>query len=247
MNLLITLGIGLFIIIGTLLALFTKNNKNIINFSICIAFGVLLTLGLFEILPESYDILTFSMRFPFNFITLIIGCVVGFSLLRLLDYFVPHHEHDHKKDKDHNLNIYHVGIITSVALVLHNIIEGITLYNTLKLHFDAGIMMAIGIGLHNIPLGMMIAFSFYKRTKNVTKTLLISLFISLSTFIGGLLGYLFLVHETVEGTLLAVTLGMIIYITLFELLQHIKEMKNKRLKIIGIAIGILILVISRLF
>lgn len=247
MELLFTLLVGLFTVLGTFFVFFTNQNKNFVNFSISMAFGVMVMLGLVELLPESYEIISEYIKKPFNIVVVIIGIIIGVEILKLLDHFVPDHGHDHVHDKDHKHNLFHIGIISSVALVLHNLLEGITLYNTLETSLKTGLLMCIGIGLHNIPIGMVIASTFYKKTKSKMKTLLISIIISLSTFVGGIFALLLkgiTTNEFLEGVLLAVTLGMIIYITMFELLKQINEIKNKKIRYGGIVIGIMILLIS---
>lgn len=246
MELLFTLLVGLFIVLGTLFVFVTHENKNFINFSISMAFSVMIMLGLVELLPESYEIISEYINFPYSVVIIIIGVIIGIEILKILDRFIPDHGHDHVHDKDHKRNLFHIGVISSVALVLHNIIEGITLYNTLETSMKAGLLMCIGIGLHNIPIGMVIASTFYKKTKNKLKTLFISIGISLSTFLGGLLAILLngVTNEFIEGVLLAVTLGMVIYITLFELLKQVIEIKNKRIRYGGIVVGVVILLIS---
>ena len=107
--------------------------------------------------------------------------------------------------------------------------------------------MSLAIGIHNIPLGMVIASTFYNKTNSKVKTILISIIISLSTFVGGFLGYIcsgYVMSELMEGILLAVTLGMIVYITGFELLEQIKEIKEKRFSITIIILGIIVMLIS---
>ena len=68
----------------------------------------------------------------------------------------------------------------------------------------------------------------------------------LSTFIGGLLMLLIsnLLNEFVMGILICITLGMLLYIIIFELIPHILHSKNKLLSIIGIVIGVLVILIS---
>lgn len=247
MRLFITLLVGLFTVVGSLLVFISKNNKKFISFSICLAFGVMVTLGVLELLPESYELITAHINKPYNVIMLLLCAIVGFTVLKTLDNFVPDHDHDHKHDKEHKLNLFHIGIISSIALILHNIIEGITLYSTLVTSISAGAMMGLAIGIHNIPLGMVIASTFYKKTNSKLKTILISLVISLSTFIGGFLAYIcsgYVMSELLEGILLAATLGMIIYITCFELLAQIKEIKNKSFSIGVIILGIIVMLIS---
>lgn len=247
MKLFITLLVGLFTVVGSLLVFLSKNNKKFINFSVCLSFGVMVSLGILELLPESFELISMHVRNPYNIFMLILCVIVGFAIIKTLDNFVPDHEHDHKHDKEHKLNLFHIGIVSSVALVLHNIIEGITLYSTLVMSLSSGIMMGVAIGIHNVPLGMIIASTFYKKTNSKLKTVLISTLISLSTFIGALLAYIFsgyVMSELLEGILLAVTLGMLIYITCFELFGQIKEIKNKKFSVGVIILGIIVMLIS---
>lgn len=247
MKLVITLLVGLFTVVGSLLVFLSKNNKKFIQFSICLAFGVIVALGILELLPESYELITAYINKPYNVLMLLLCVIIGVTILKTLDNFVPDHNHDHKHDKGHKLNLFHIGIISSIALILHNVIEGITLYSTLVMSLNSGLMMGLAIGIHNIPLGMVIASTFYKRTNSKIKTVLISTIISLSTFVGGFLAYVcsgYVMSELMEGILLAITLGMIIYITCFELLMQIKEIKNKNFSIGVIILGIIVMLIS---
>lgn len=247
MKLIITLLVGLFTVVGSLLVILSKNNKKFVDASICLAFGVMAALGILELLPESYELITDYINKPYNIAMLLLCVIVGVAILKTLDNFVPDHNHDHKHDKDHKLNLFHIGIISSIALILHNIIEGITLYSTLVMSLNAGIMMSLAIAIHNIPIGMVIASTFYKKNNNKLKTVLISVGISLSTFIGAILAYLFsgyVMTKLIEGILLGVTLGMLVYITCFELLDQIKEIKNKKFSVGIIILGIIIMLIS---
>ena len=247
MRLVITLLVGLFTVVGSLLVILSKNNKKFIEFSICLAFGVMVALGILELLPESYELITGHINKPYNIVMLLICIIIGISTLKTLDEFIPDHSHDHKHDKEHKLNLFHIGVISSIALILHNIIEGITLYSTLVMSLNSGIMMSLAIGIHNIPLGMIIASTFYKKTNSKIKTTLISIVISLSTFVGALLAYLcsgYVMSELFEGILLGITLGMIIHITCFELLAQIKEIKNKKFSFGITILGIIIMLIS---
>ena len=121
-------------------------------------------------------------------------------------------------------------------------------YSTLVNSIKMGIFVCLGVGVHNIVLGMVITSFFYKFNNNKQKTLLIMLLVSLSTFLGGTLSLVIgTTSELIEGIILAITLGMLIYITIFELLPHIIKSKNKKNSIIGITLGIIILIISLLF
>ena len=99
-------------------------------------------------------------------------------------------------------------------------------------------------------MGLVIASTFYKSNKSISKTLIITTGISLSTFLGGVVMSILnngVINDFVLGTLVCVTLGMIIYIALFELLPKMLCSKDKKTVIVGTSLGILILFISSLF
>lgn len=247
--LLLTLGVGLFIVIGAVIVFVTKNNEKIINLSISMAFGVMIALVFSELIPEAFELMENNNKL-LTILTVIVFSSLGVLLLKCLDMVVPHHEHNHH-DKHGDLeNLEHIGLVSSVALVIHNIIEGMALYGTALSSINLGLMLCIGIGLHNIPMGLVIASTFYKSNKNKTKTLLITTGISLSTFLGGILMALLnnnIINDFILGILVCVTLGMIVYIALFELLPKMLCSKDKKTVVFGTSLGILILFISSLF
>lgn len=246
--LLLTFILGLFILLGTTIVFMTKNNEKFVSFSLALAFGVMIGLSIFELFPESYEHLENMKNWR---IPLLLGCIIfGIFMLKILDRFVPHHADDeghHHSKKEHMEHLYHIGIVSSIALVLHNVIEGMAIYGTASTSTHLGLLVGLGVGLHNIPMGMVIASTFYKSSENKKKTLLISFFISISTFVGGLIMFFLngiMKDELILGILLSITLGMIIYIALFELLEQMVHSKNKRETIIGMILGIFILLIS---
>lgn len=249
--LLLTLLVGLFILLGSFIGLNYKNNKKFTDFSICIAFGVIISLILFEILPETYEILNNEIGVSRTILVIIILSLIGITLLKLLDLFVPHHEHDHhhnhkhNSDKCYNEHLSHIGIISSIGVIAHNIIEGMSLYLVSSTSIISGILLCIGIGLHNIPMGLIISSTLVPSNYTKEKILKLSLIVSLSTFVGGLIMFILGgVSGLVEGILLGLTLGMLIYISIFELLHQIYHMKNKKIVIAGIILGIILLLIS---
>ena len=170
--LLLTLGVGLFIVIGAIIVFITKNNERIINLSISMAFGVMIALVFSELIPEAFELMENDNKF-LTVLTVIVFSILGVLILKCLDMFVPHHEHNHH-DKHGDLeNLEHIGLVSSVALLIHNLIEGMALYGTALSSINLGLMLCIGIGLHNIPMGLVVASTFYKSNKSIKKTLLI--------------------------------------------------------------------------
>lgn len=251
--LLLTLLVGLFILLGSFIGLNYKDNKRFTDFSISIAFGVIISLILFELLPETFEVLNGEIGVVRTIFVIIILSLIGITLLKLLDLFVPHHEHEvhhkhqHSSDKCHNDHLYHIGIMSSIGMIAHNIIEGMSLYLVSSTSLISGILLCIGIGLHNIPMGLVISSTLTSSNFSKNKVLKISLIVSIATFIGGLLMFIIGgVNELVEGLLLGLTLGMLIYISIFELFHQIYHMKNKKITITGIVVGMVLLMISLL-
>lgn len=249
--LLLTVVVGLFILIGSLFATKFKNNKNFTDFSISLAFGVIISLMLFEIMPHAYEILNSELNIVKTIICIIILVLIGIYILKILDCFVPHHEHElhhnhkHKDDGCHNEHLKHIGMVSAIALIMHNVIEGMSLYLISTTSIMSGLLMCIGVGLHNIPMGLIISSTLSNSDYTKKEILNISLIVSLSTFIGGLIMFFVGgVQELVKGILLGITLGMLIYISIFELLHQIYHMKNKKIVVFGIMIGVILPMVS---
>lgn len=247
--LILTVLVGLFILLGSVLGIAFKQNKKITDLGVSIAFGVIITLIAVELIPE---ILSSSIDYLGKGRGLLISSVLaflGFMILQQLDLFIPHHEEEnhHHKHECHHEHLKHIGIITSITLILHNIIEGMSLYITTLADIKMGLILCIGIGLHNIPMGLVIASTFINEF-NKKKIIIISLIVSLSTTLGGLFIYFSGIQsELVMSLLLSVTLGMLIYIVFCELLDQILNIEDKKTTAIGIISGIVILLISVMF
>lgn len=244
MALIITLIVGLFTFLGSLIIIFIKNNKKIVDFSISIGFGVLFALIILELIPETLELIQTKFMVVSSIITVIVLGALGILILKMLDKFVPNHDSDNKN------NLIHIGVMTSIALIIHNLLEGMAIYTSLSSSLKFGTILGVGVALHNIPLGMSITSLFYNNGKNNKKAILMSLLVSLSTFLGGLITFIFagaILNEFYRGIILSITLGMLIYIVLFELLPHMVENKNKNNVILGMLIGITLLILSTFF
>lgn len=250
LGLTLTLLVGLFIILGTVIGRFLKNNHNVLDFSICLSFGVLVTLSILELLPEIIEHIVEPLKFRGALIALI-GVLIGFGMLTILDEFVPHHEendskHHHKDSNCLNEHLKHIGIVTSLALILHNIIEGMSLYIATLDDYKVGLLLCIGIGLHNLPMGFVIESTLRNEYK-FNKIIIISLIVSLSTLLGGFIALSLSASKLLMGLLLSTTLGMLLYIAFVELLPQITRIKNTKIKYIGVLSGVIILLISLIF
>ncbi len=218
-TLLLMLLISLSMFIGTIIVFFVDNKKekmlgNLLGFS-C---GIIIALLVFDIFGEVIEEL--------NILWLIILAITGYFISKSLDKLVPSHEtHSHGKTAKKQ-NLMHVGIITFIGIMLHNITEGIALFTILEHNTSIFMPFVIGIVIHNIPLGIALASPMYYSTNNKKKTLLYTLFAVLSTLIGGLIGLLFsdlFVKFNLPIYILGITAGMMSYVVIDELLPTAKK------------------------
>ena len=239
----ITFLLGFFIIIGVIIAFFLKKQQKVLDFIFAFALSILTMLILLDLLGHTIEHLGIKHIYLFILFT-----CLGLLIFKIIDEFVPEHEDNKMTKKEEKKNIVHIGLLATIALIIHNFVEGMAIYLTSTNDINLGIMMALGVGLHNIPLGIIITTTLNSEEK-IGKYIfcIISLFIS--SFLGGLLLYLLnisTVSDVVIGSLLALTIGMLLYIIIFELYPKVKKTKNKKITIIGLISGVIIALVSML-
>lgn len=231
----ITLLSGLSFFIGYLITKLIKDEKKLITFSVGFSFTIILGLIFTDLLPE-------CLEFTDNKLIILIFVILGILLLKVLDLFIPDHEHEHTKKKDH---MEHIGLISTLALFIHNVIEGTAIYTATLSSISIGLFTSLGVSFHNIPLGIQIS----SLVKNKKEKLTLLTILSLSSIFGVIILKLFKITLTsyISGILISITLGMLIYIAFFELLCEIKENMKKQELLIGIITGIVLILVSHLF
>ena len=203
---------GLSFLIGYIINKLIKNKNNLEFFSISFAFVILMGLCFFDLLPE---------------------CIENINniFIKSFDYILPHHEHS----SDH-LHGEHISLITFIAIFLHNILECFLIYMVSISNINSGILMAIGVMCHNIPLSISINTLNSSNKKNIIMTVLLILSSVILPLIFGIFNIN--IGNNVIGALTGVTLGMLIHITLFELLCEVKENYKNKYTIYGLVFGI---------
>ena len=242
-GLILTLITGLFFLVGGLISSKVKNKDKLNAFSISLALIIMLNLLVVDLVPEIFELLE-GYDLSFKIMIVLIFSILGILVLKILDFFIPDHHHEHHDNeidkKEHISHIKHIGTLTLISLVLHNLLEGFAIAGMTLNDLKIGLMVCISVALHNIPLGTHI-FSSIDMKKN--KLLVACL--TLSSFIGGLI-FVFIgdLSNLVLATITIITLGMIIYIALFELLPELITNRKKKETILGLVTGLIIIIIS---
>jgi len=244
MGLLLTFFLGLFILVGVaVVRIGEERHHTIENFSIALACGTMTALVFADLLPEAIEHLEEGP----TAIIIVVCIAIGIGVLKILDHFIP--DHDGELTLSHECsesNVAHIGIITTVAVTLHNLIEGMAVFSVASESPETGMLMALGVGLHNIPMGIIIASTLEHERPAKRYGFLAAA--ALSTFVGGVVMSLTwgAISDFAIGILISLTLGMIVYIVAFELVPHMLHTRNWKLSAVGIVLGVAI-VLAGLF
>lgn len=223
---------GLSTLIGYFSIYIKKDKNKIIKNSLALASGVMLCVSIIELIPEGIKLLNKSND------TYIIG-IISITIGMLLPIII------NKVIKEEGL--YKLGIISSIAIIMHNIPEGIITYLTSVKSINLGINIALAIAMHNIPEGITIAVPIYYGTKNKKKAFKIVLISALSEPIGALLAHILLrkmITDKTIGIILLLVAGIMSYLSIVELLPKALKYKEKKKTIIFFIIGIIIMYLS---
>jgi len=239
----LTLITGLFFLLGGLISKKFKNKESLNAFSVSLAFIIIISLIFVDLIPEIIELLE-NNKLGTKIGIILLFVILGILLLKVLDIFIPDHHHEHqeneKNTEEHKSHVKHIGTLTVLSLILHNILEGFAIFGMTLNSFKLGFMICISVALHNIPLGTHIFSSLdIKKNKGLISAL------TLSSLVGGIL---FLTIGEVSNLILAIitciTLGMLLYIEIFELFpEMINHFKKKETKI-GLVVGGVLLIIS---
>ena len=234
----LTIFAGLSTMLGTILVFFKSKNEKIIIKSLSFAAGVMITVSITDLIPESFFLLiNIFPLFPV-ILYILIFIVVGIIISMLIDKYLPVNLND---------NLYKVGIISMLAIILHNIPEGIATFMASNTDTKLGLSLAIAIALHNIPEGISISIPIYYSTKSRGKALLYTFISGISEPFGALITFLFLkpfVSDKIMGFLFSMIAGIMIQIATYELIPTAKKYYDKKKLYIWFTIGCLFMIIS---
>lgn len=217
--LMLSLIAGLSTIIGSIFIFFKKDKSILLN-SFAFAAGVMITVSLIDLIPESFSYLS-TYYYPFPALLFVLICfVIGILISSFIDYYIPE-----------NNPIYKIGIISLIAIIMHNIPEGMATFIASNTDIKLGITLTIAIALHNIPEGITIALPIFYSTKSRKRALLYTTIAGLSEFFGALITCIFLkdyITYKFMGYLLAIIAGIMSQISFYELLPEVWKARQKR-------------------
>lgn len=258
----ITLFAGLATGIGSCLAFFTnKTNTKFLSLSLGFSAGVMIYVSMIEIFVKAQDSLRLALGKELGEWITVIAFFGGMLLIAVIDKFIPSSENPHEVSKVEKLSeetnesqlkankLLRMGIFTALAVGIHNFPEGLATFMSAIADPTLAIPIAIAIAIHNIPEGIAVSVPIYYATGDRKKAFIYSFLSGLSEPIGAVVGYFILMpfmNDTTFGIIFAGVAGIMVFISLDELLPSAREYGEHHLSIYGLVAGMVVMAISLL-
>lgn len=240
--LLISTIAGLSTTLGALVIFLKIKEQNITKFiTFCLSFSIAIMIGISitELIPESLFQLL-NENISKGIIISIASFVIGILLIKVFTVLID-------KQKKNTTNLYKLGILSMLALMLHNFPEGIATFLSAYQDMELGIKLGIAIMLHNIPEGISIAVPIYYSTNNKKEAIKKAFLSGLAEPLGAILAFLLFknfITNTFISIILLLVAGIMITISIEEIYPEIRKYKEQKLFYFGMITGIVLLIIN---
>lgn len=255
----LTLFAGLATGIGSALALLTrKTSPKFLSVSLGFSAGVMLYVSFVEILSKANTALVGTLGTRTGAWATVGGFFGGILFIALIDRLIPTTENPHEvhtveemdgKSEEHKAKLMRMGMFTALAIAIHNFPEGMATFTAAIIDPKLGIPVAVAIAIHNIPEGVAVAVPIFYATGSRRKAFKLSFLSGLSEPVGALAGYLLLrtfFSEAVMGIIFASVAGIMVYVSLDELLPSAREYGEPHIAIYGTIAGMAVMALSLL-
>ena len=240
--LLISTLAGLSTLIGALLTFLNIKKSQYNKFiTFCLAFSISIMIGIsiFDLIPESFFQYFFVYGISKSIILLLVAFIISYIFITTLSMLIK------KETKKEDL--YRLGILNMIVLIFHNLPEGIATFLSSYQDLTLGIKLAFAIMLHNIPEGISIAIPIYYSTGNRKLALKNALISGMAEPLGAMLAFVFLknfISEMMISIILIVVAGLMITLSIQELLPEALKYKENKILYLGLLFGLLLVFIN---
>lgn len=251
----LTIFAGLATGVGSIMVLLSKRfNARFLAGSLGFSAGVMIYVSLVEIFFKAKDSLILAYGDKTGYWYTILAFFTGIAIIAVIDKLVPNYENPHEihklKDKPSladEQKLMRMGLFSALAIAIHNFPEGLATFIG-ALHDPAmGVSIAIAIAIHNIPEGIAVAVPIYYATKSRKKAFSHSLLSGFAEPVGALIGFFLLqsfFSEATFGVVFAGVAGIMVYISLDELLPTAEEYGEHHVAIWGLIAGMAVMAVS---
>lgn len=233
---------GLSTLIGAIPIFFKIKEKNLNKFiSFCLSFSIaiMISISILDLIPTSFFEIVNFYGIGKTLIILLIAFIISYIIITYLSSLVE------KESK--GIDLYKLGILNMIVLILHNLPEGIATFLSSYHSIDLGLRLSIAIMLHNIPEGISIAVPIYYATGSRRKAIKSTLISGLSEPLGAILAYVFLkrfVSELMISIVLIVVAGLMITLSIQEMLPRALKYKENKWIYLGLITGTILVILN---
>ena len=251
---LLTFLAGMSTLIGGVLTFFVKKDSfKVLSLGLSFSAGVMIYISFMEIMPAAAEGLAKSMSEKNAAGICAILFFVGMLVAAMIDQLFPEHVSSGDLEDNCRINpkspscIKRMGIFTAIALTVHNIPEGLSVFVAGANSTTLGLSIAVAIALHNIPEGISVALPIYSATGSRKKAIFWSFLSGMAEPLGALLGLFALkiiAPEFALGIMLSLTAGIMVYLAIDELLPAAREYEDAHETIIGASAGMALMAVT---
>ena len=254
----LTLFAGLATGIGSLIAFFTQStNKKFLSIALGFSAGVMIYVSLVEIFVKAKDALTAAHGNTNGYWLTLVGFFGGMLVIALIDRFIPKASNPHEVKTVEDVQyaqehaeaerLMRMGLFTALAIAIHNFPEGIATFMSVIQDPSVGIAVAIAVAIHNIPEGIAVAIPIFYATGKKMKAFKWSFASGLSEPLGALIAFLILMpflNDTMFGIVFAGVAGIMVFISIDELLPAAKKYDEAHSSVYGLVAGMAVMAVS---
>lgn len=256
----LTLFAGLATGIGSLLAFFTKTtNTKFLSFALGFSAGVMIYVSMVEIFFKAREALITELGMVQGSWMTVLSFFGGMLVIGLIDRLIPQEGNPHEVKKVEDMDkkpstlkdkkLLKMGTFTALAIAIHNFPEGIATFTATLQDPALGIPIAIAVAIHNIPEGIAVSVPIYYATGSKRKAFKLSFLSGLAEPAGAIIAYLLLMPfltETLFGVIFASVAGIMVFISLDELIPAAKRYDETHTSIYGVISGMAVMALSLL-
>jgi ZIP family zinc transporter len=256
----LTLFAGLSTGIGSAISLVAKRtNTAFLTLSLGFSAGVMIYVSFIEIFPKAKEELVGDLGEVTGTWFTVFAFFGGMALIALIDKLIPGIENPHEmrnvedletgKNLEGSKKLMRMGVFTALAIAIHNFPEGLATFTAALKDPNLGIPIAIAIAIHNIPEGIAVSVPIYYASGSKKKAFWLSFLSGLAEPVGALIGFAILMpfmSSVVFGVLFAGVAGIMVFISLDELLPSAREYGEHHLSVYGMVAGMIVMAFSLL-
>lgn len=253
----LTLFAGLATGVGSALAFFTKQtNVKFLSVALGFSAGVMIYVSFMEIFAKGQESLISILGERAGTFWTLIAFFGGMLLIGIIDKLVPALGNPHTIRKVEEADtvqkksgLVRMGMLTAVAIAIHNFPEGLATFTAAVYDPRLGIPIAIAIAIHNIPEGIAVSIPIYYGTGDKKKAFFYSFLSGISEPLGAMVGFFLLgrfFNELTFGITFAMVAGIMVFISLDQLLPAAEKYGEHHLSVYGLVAGMIVMAASLL-